>query len=169
MLLLIASYYFYMNWEPTYALLLLTSTIVTYLTAFGIERFEEKRKKKLCLVSSLVLNLTILFLFKYYNFLASNIELVLQASGLGIEIPKFSFLLPIGISFYTFQALGYSIDVCRGTTKFERDFPTYALFVSFFPQLVAGPIERSNNLLPQFKQQHHINDEAIMAGIRLMV
>lgn len=169
MLVLIASYYFYMNWEPTYALLLLTSTIVTYLTAFGIERFEEKRKKKLCLVSSLVLNLTILFLFKYYNFLASNIELVLQASGLGIEIPKFSFLLPIGISFYTFQALGYSIDVCRGTTKFERDFPTYALFVSFFPQLVAGPIERSNNLLPQFKQQHHINDEAIMAGIRLMV
>ena len=169
MLLLIASYYFYMNWEPTYALLLLTSTIVTYLTAFGIERFEEKRKKKLCLVSSLVLNLTILFLFKYYNFLASNIELVLQASGLGIEIPKFTFLLPIGISFYTFQALGYSIDVCRGTTKFERDFPTYALFVSFFPQLVAGPIERSNNLLPQFKQQHHINDEAIMAGIRLMV
>ena len=69
MLVLIASYYFYMNWEPTYALLLLTSTIVTYLTAFGIERFEEKRKKKLCLVSSLVLNLTILFLFKYYNFL----------------------------------------------------------------------------------------------------
>ena len=169
MLLLIASYYFYMNWEPTYALLLLTSTIVTYLTAFGIERFEEKRKKKLCLVSSLVLNLTILFLFKYYNFLASNIELVLQASGLGIEIPKFSFLLPIGISFYTFQALGYSIDVCRGTTKFERDFPTYALFVSFFPQIIQGPIAIYDNLAGQLYEGHDFKFRNIQKGAMLIL
>ena len=153
-LLLAASYYFYMNWEPAYALLLLTSTVVTYITALGISRFEEKRKKKLFLVSSLVLNLAILFLFKYYNFLSSNIETVLQASGIGIDIPEFGLLLPVGISFYTFQALGYSIDVYRGTTKVEHDFATYALFVSFFPQLVAGPIERSYNLLPQFKKEH---------------
>ena len=169
LLLLVASYYFYMNWEPAYALLLLTSTIVTYLAALGIGHFEERRKKKFCLVSSLVLNLTILFLFKYYNFLATNIETAFNAGGFGIEIPEFGLLLPVGISFYTFQALGYSIDVYRGTTKVERDFPTYALFVSFFPQLVAGPIERSNNLLPQFKQKHSFNYDSVMAGVRLMV
>lgn len=167
--LLVASYYFYMNWEPAYALLLLTSTVITFLAALGIGYFGERRKKKLCLVASLVLNLAILFLFKYYNFLASNIEQALQASGLGIDMPEFGLLLPVGISFYTFQALGYSIDVYRGGTKVERDFLTYALFVSFFPQLVAGPIERSNNLLPQFKQQHRFDYDAVMAGTRLMV
>lgn len=169
LLLLIASYYFYMNWEPAYALLLLTSTFVTYIAALGIGHFENIWKKKICLVSSLVLNLAILFLFKYYNFLSSNIEIALQTSGLGINIPKFGLLLPVGISFYTFQALGYSIDVYRRTTTVERHFPTYALFVSFFPQLVAGPIERSNNLLPQFKQQHRFDYEAVMVGIRLIV
>ena len=169
LLLLAASYYFYMNWQPAYALLLLTSTVVTYLAALGIDSFEEQGKKRLCLVSSLVLNLAILFLFKYYNFLASNVEYALQTSGLAIDLPAFEFLLPVGISFYTFQALGYSIDVYRGTTKVERDFPTYALFVSFFPQLVAGPIERSNNLLPQFKARHPFDYEQVMAGVRLMV
>ena len=158
-----------MNWEPAYALLLLTSTFVTYIAALGIEYFEDNRKKKVCLIASLVLNLSILFLFKYYNFLSSNIEVALHAIGIGINIPKFGLLLPIGISFYTFQALGYSIDVYRGTTKVERNFPTYALFLSFFPQLVAGPIERSNNLLPQFKKQHPFDYEKVMAGVRLMV
>ena len=167
--LLIASYFFYMNWEPAYALLLLTSTIVTWTAAIGISHFPDKRRKKICLVSSLVLNLSILFLFKYFNFLSSNIETALRACGLGIDIPEFKLLLPVGISFYTFQALGYSIDVYRGTTKAERDFATYALFVSFFPQLVAGPIERSNNLLPQFKEQHRFDYETLMAGVRMMV
>jgi len=169
LLLLAASYYFYMNWEPAYALLLFTSTVITYLAALGIGYFEGRRKKKLCLIASLVLNLAILFLFKYYNFLASSIEQVLRVNGLGIDMPEFGLLLPVGISFYTFQALGYSIDVYRDTTRVEHDFPTYALFVSFFPQLVAGPIERSNNLLPQFKQQHLFDYDAVMAGTRLMV
>lgn len=168
LLLLIASYYFYMNWQPAYALLLLTSTFVTYIAALGIGCFENRRKKKICLVSSLVLNLAILFLFKYYNFLSSNISMGLEACGLKIDIPEFGLILPVGISFYTFQALGYSIDVYRGETKVERDFVTYALFVSFFPQLVAGPIERSNNLLPQFKQLHRFDYEAVMSGVKLM-
>ncbi|WP_337569061.1 MBOAT family O-acyltransferase [Hallella sp.] len=157
-----------MNWQPAYALLLLTSTFVTYIAALGIGCFENRRKKKICLVSSLVLNLAILFLFKYYNFLSSNISMGLEACGLKIDIPEFGLILPVGISFYTFQALGYSIDVYRGTTKVERDFVTYALFVSFFPQLVAGPIERSNNLLPQFKQLHRFDYEAVMSGVKLM-
>ena len=167
--LLLASYYFYMNWQPAYALLLLTSTVVTFGAALGIDRFKDERGKRLCLVGSLLLNLAILFLFKYYNFIASNIETLLQVSGLSLDLPEFGLLLPVGISFYTFQALGYSIDVYRGTTPVERDFPTYALFVSFFPQLVAGPIERSNHLLPQFKEQHRLDYDAVMAGVRLMV
>ena len=168
LLLLAASYYFYMNWQPAYALLLLTSTVVTYVAALGISRFPSRRAKKRCLVASLVLNLAILFLFKYYNFLGANDEAVLRACGLAIDVPSFGLLLPVGISFYTFQALGYSIDVYRGTTRVERDFPTYALFVSFFPQLVAGPIERSNNLLPQFRERHTLDYANVMAGLRLM-
>lgn len=169
LLLLVASYYFYMNWEPAYALLLLASTVVTYLASIGIGHFKEKRNKKLCLMGSLVLNLAVLFLFKYFNFFALNIETALRSSGLGIDIPEFGLLLPVGISFYTFQALGYSIDVYRERQKAERHFPTYALFVSFFPQLVAGPIERSGNLLPQFRQRHRFDYDEVMAGARLMV
>lgn len=167
--LLVASYYFYMNWKPGYALLLLTSTAVTYLVALGMEHFQDVQKKKACLVAGIILNLAILFLFKYYNFLGSNIETALCAAGLAIDIPEFGLLLPVGISFYTFQALGYSIDVFRGTTKVERDFFTYALFVSFFPQLVAGPIERSNNLLPQFKREHRFDYDNAVAGVKMMI
>lgn len=102
LLLLIASYYFYMNWEPAYALLLLTSTILTYVAALGIGHFEDKRMKKLCLLCSLILNLAILFLFKYYNFLSSNIMTAMHTCGIGMELPKFGLLLLVGISFYTF-------------------------------------------------------------------
>ena len=167
--LLLASYYFYMNWKPEYALLLLASTVITYLAALGISHYSDKRMKKLFLVSSLILNLGILFTFKYYNFAAENITAFFQTCGLAINLPNLDLLLPVGISFYTFQALGYSIDVYRGTILAEKDFPTYALFVSFFPQLVAGPIERSNNLLPQFKEEHHFDYNAIITGIKLMV
>lgn len=167
--LLGASYYFYMNWEPVYALLLLTSTTITYLAALGIGYCKERRGKRLYLVSSLVLNLSILFLFKYYNFMAENISDLLARWGMSVQMPEFNLLLPVGISFYIFQALGYSIDVYRGNTRTEKNFFTYALFVSFFPQLVAGPIERSTNLLPQFKQEHSFSYENIMTGIRLML
>lgn len=167
--LLVASYCFYMNWEPVYALLILTSTIITYLGAIGIDHFSSKTKRKTFLVIGITLNLIILFLFKYYNFAASNIDVFLHASGLGIDVPKFKFLLPVGISFYTFQALGYLIDVYQGETQVERDFFSYALFVSFFPQLVAGPIERSNNLLPQFKEKHQFDYDRIMDGLRMML
>ena len=169
LLLLAASYYFYMNWEPAYALLLLTSTVATYVAAIGIDRCHGRSGKKRWLAGSLVLNLGILFLFKYYNFLATNIEWMLATSRLSIHVPRFSLLLPVGISFYTFQALGYSIDVYRGRTPVERDFWTYALFVSFFPQLVAGPIERSNHLLPQFKSPHTFCYAEAISGLWMMV
>ena len=167
--LLIASYYFYMNWEPVYALLLLTSTVITYFSAIGINFYQEKTKKQICLTINIVLNLSILFLFKYYNFMADSVSLLLENANIALPIPKFSLLLPVGISFYTFQALGYSIDVYRGTTNTEKNFFTYALFVSFFPQLVAGPIERSSNLLPQFKEKQVFNYDNIMSGVRMMI
>lgn len=164
--LLIASYYFYMNWEPVYALLLLSGTVITFFAALGIERFENR--KKLFLTVSIVLNLSILFFFKYYEFAADSLTYLLQLLKIDIPMPHFTFLLPAGISFYTFQALGYSIDVYRGATPVVRDFFRYALFVSFFPQLVAGPIERSTNLLPQFNRKHTFDYERVMHGIYLM-
>ena len=169
LLLLGASYYFYMNWQPVYALLLLSSTVVTYGSALGMARSRTRNVRRRWLVASIVLNLSALFFFKYYNFLASSGTALLEASGMRMAVPLLDILLPVGISFYTFQALGYSVDVYRGTTPVERDFPTYALFVSFFPQLVAGPIERSSHLLPQFRQQHPFNPDDLRRGLSLMV
>ena len=165
--LLFASYYFYMNWEPVYSLLLMASTVVTYVAALRIE--DSSKHKKMWLIISLVLNLSILFFFKYFNFAAENIVAVMGLLGVGIQIPEFKVLLPVGISFYIFQALGYTIDVYRGDTKVEKNFFTYALFVSFFPQLVAGPIERSTNLLVQFYEKHKFDAEKAISGINMML
>lgn len=167
MFLLVASYYFYMNWEPVYALLLLTSTLVTYLAALGIERINTY--KKTFLISSLIINLAILFFFKYFNWAAENVTQIMSWMGITIRIPEFKVLLPVGISFYIFQALGYSIDVYRGDVKVEKNFFRYALFVSFFPQLVAGPVERSTNLLQQFYEKKKFIAENAISGIQLML
>lgn len=168
--LLVASYYFYMNWEPVYALLILTSTILTYFSAILVEKyFSEKNKKKLFLTLSLIINFSILFVFKYYNFINESVFDLLSFIGIKWNVPNMDILLPVGISFYTFQAVGYSIDVYRGSIKAERNFITYALFVSFFPQLVAGPIERSTNLLPQFKNKHKFSYEKVAEGIKQMI
>ena len=167
MFLLVASYYFYMNWEPVYALLLLASTVITYLASLGIDKYENR--KKTILAISIVANLSILFFFKYFNWAADNITTLMSVAGVSIHIPEFKVLLPVGISFYTFQALGYSIDVYYKSVKVEKDFFTYALFVSFFPQLVAGPIERSTNLLQQFHVKHKFNGEMAIKGVTLML
>lgn len=167
--LLVASYYFYMNWEPIYALLLLSSTLITWLAGIGIDQATKLSTKKRYLIVGLVLNLFVLFLFKYYNFAADNITFLLEYLNLDIRIPELKMLLPVGISFYIFQALGYSIDVFRGKTPAEYNFFTYALFVSFFPQLVAGPIERSTNLLAQFKKKHTFDYDQFMSGLSLML
>lgn len=167
MFLLVASYYFYMNWEPVYALLLLTSTLVTFFAALGINKI--KTYKKTFLISSLIINLAILFFFKYFNWAAENVTQIMSWMGIAIRIPEFKVLLPVGISFYIFQALGYSIDVYRGDVKVEKNFFRYALFVSFFPQLVAGPVERSTNLLQQFYEKKKFIAENAISGIQLML
>lgn len=165
--LLAASYYFYMNWEPVYALLLLASTSITYFAALGAVKYVNK--KRLVLITGIVLNLLILFFFKYFNFAAENLVAMMSWIGVSMKVPEFKVLLPVGISFYIFQALGYMIDVYRGDIKPEKNFFTYALFVSFFPQLVAGPIERSTNLLTQFYQKHKFDAEKAISGINLML
>lgn len=165
--LLAASYYFYMCWEATYALLLLSSTSVTYLSGLLINKFRSH--SKLFLTLSIGINLSILFFYKYYAFAAENVTAFMDVLGVAIHVPEFKVLLPVGISFYIFQALGYSIDVARGDIKVERNFFTYALFVSFFPQLVAGPIERSTNLLRQFYTKHAFDGHKAIEGIQLML
>ncbi len=167
--LLLSSYYFYMNWQPIYAVLIFTSTLVTYLCALKIDAIQIKRWKKTYLTLSLLINLGILFLFKYYNFFNESIFGLLNEWGLRMTLPNFDLLLPVGISFYTFQAIGYTIDVYRGDIKSEKHFGIYALFVSFFPQLVAGPIERAVNLLPQFKETKIFNYNQAAEGIRLII
>ena len=168
--LLLASYYFYMNWQRVYALLLLTSTLITYFAALLMAKSESQSvRRRLWLTLSIVLNLSILFLFKYYQFVADNVTALFCHWGIDLGMPEFPWLLPVGISFYTFQALGYSFDVYRGHISAERNLITYALFISFFPQLVAGPIERSSHLLPQFKKWHSFSYDDAMTGLRWML
>ena len=169
LLLLVGSYYFYMCWQPKYALLLLLSTAVTYLSARLIENSTSDRNKKIWLTAAIVLNLAILFFYKYYAFAAETITALMSSMGIAINIPGFDIVLPVCISFYICQALGYSIEVYRGNVQAEKNFLTYALFVSFFPQLVAGPIERSTNLLKQFKEEHQFDYDYAMSGFKLML
>lgn len=163
--LLCTSYFFYMCWNPKYALLMLFSTAVTYFCGVLVDRSAEKNRKKLWLVLSLLVNLAILFFFKYFNFTVDLLNRGFAFLGLGISAPTLNVLLPVGISFYTFQALGYTIDVYRGDIAAEKSFVNYALFVSFFPQLVAGPIERSGNILHQLREEHRFQFENIRDGV----
>lgn len=174
--LLIASYYFYMCWNVKYVSILLFSTIVTYISGLLISKAnnikddkKRKRLKKVFVILSFVINLSILFLFKYFDFFVDNINRIL--SRLNIEVINLSFdvILPVGISFYIFQALSYTVDIYNDDVKAEKNFLKYALFVSFFPQLVAGPIERSKNLLKQINEKHYFNGERIKDGLLLMI
>ena len=170
--LLAASYYFYMCWNPQYALLMLTSTCITFASGYMISRAASKGKegrKKLWVALSFISNLAILFMFKYYYFAVININRVLEAVGFQLITPRLGILLPVGISFYTFQALSYTMDVYRNHVKVERNFLKYALFVSFFPQLVAGPIERSSNLLSQIHEKHSFDSKRVVRGLQLML
>lgn len=165
--LLAASYYFYMNWEPVYALLIAFTTLSTW--ACSLKMTSQPSRKRLFLTVNLLVNFAILFTFKYLDFITGAVFDILSFAGLRMEVPKFNLLLPVGISFYTFQAIGYTIDVYRGKVEAERNLLTYALFVSFFPQLVAGPIERASNLLPQFKKTHYFVGSFVVDGLKLMV
>ena len=170
--LLAASYYFYMCWNPKYALLMLTSTAITYASGLLIDSADKKNNialKKVWVAISFTSNLSILFMFKYLDFLIDNINKLLSATGFSLIDKSFDLLLPVGISFYTFQALSYTMDVYRHDVVPERNFLKYALFVSFFPQLVAGPIERSSNLVHQISERHYFDSKKVARGLALML
>lgn len=150
--LLICSYYFYMCWNAKYAILIAASTLITWVAGLLISKYKDIRVKKGIVATSLICNLSILFVFKYLDFAIININRILSYANIELINNPFDIVLPVGISFYTFQALGYTIDVYRGKVEAEKNPLRYALFVSFFPQLVAGPIERSGNLLKQLKK-----------------
>lgn len=173
--LLIASYFFYFYWEPSLVLLLFASTVIDYYVGIKIHEATNQKKRKRFLYLSVFVNLGLLFFFKYLGFFTETsyaildffgIEHVSEVTSQTYNIEKI--LLPVGISFYTFQTMSYSIDVYRKLIKPERNFVKYALYVSFFPQLVAGPIERANRLIPQFYKKININIPAIKQGIIMM-
>jgi len=167
--LLITSYYFYMSWNEKYALLILTSTIITFTTGLLINRANEVRVKKFLVFISFFSNLSILFFYKYYDFATETLNAITSKFSLNIDYPVLDVLLPVGISFYTFQALSYTMDVYRGDIKPTAHFGKYALFVSFFPQLVAGPIERTTNLLPQFNREARFDYDRLRSGFVLIL
>jgi alginate O-acetyltransferase complex protein AlgI len=167
-LLLVASCYFYMAFIPIYILILGGTIIVDYFAGIWLEKTKEKKRKKWLLVMSLVANIGVLAVFKYYNFLNENLSAILNSFGYKNIIPHLSILLPIGLSFHTFQAMSYTIEVYRGNQKAEHHFGIYALYVMFYPQLVAGPIERPQNLIHQFYEKHHFKIGQVIEGLKLM-
>ncbi len=167
--LLMASCYFYMFFKPIYILILAGTIIIDYFAGLLIEKTEDKKRRKWYLALSLVANIGILAYFKYYNFLAISLSQFLSDLGLLRQsFPLLDFALPIGLSFHTFQAMSYTIEVYRGNQKAERHFGIYALYVMFYPQLVAGPIERPQNVLPQFHEVKTFDYQRFRLGLQLM-
>ena len=167
--LLVTSYFFYMNWNAEYALLLAASTVVTYGCSLVIADSPSQKKKKAVMIGGIVFNIAMLGYFKYTGMLLDILGRACELLRIPLEMPKVSILLPVGISFYVFQALSYMIDVYKGRVKVERNLFKYALFVSFFPQLVAGPIERSGRLLKQVSVPHDFDWERTRQGLLIMM
>jgi len=167
-ILLLSSYYFYMSWNVKYVVLILLTTVVSYIAALLMERTEDKRKKKWCLAGALVISLGVLFFYKYFDFFSNSVADLLNRMAIPVEPYVLYLMLPVGISFYTFQTLSYVIDVYRGEVKATRHFGKYATFISFFPQLVAGPIERTRNLLPQIEKEHTFDCDKAIAGAKMI-
>jgi alginate O-acetyltransferase complex protein AlgI len=168
--LLAASYYFYMCWKAEYIFLIMGSTLIDYYAGIQIEKSKTQKRKKRFLILSVITNLGILFSFKYFNFINDSVRTVFDHLNIFYGVPAFRVFLPVGISFYTFQSLSYSIDLYRGVKeKAERNIVLFALYVAFFPQLVAGPIERSTRLIPQFYEKKTLNYENLVEGLKLIL
>ncbi len=166
--LLVASCVFYMFFIPVYILILFFTIIIDYIAGIVIENAPDNRRK-LFLVLSIVTNVGVLAFFKYYNFFATNFNEFFHITNIHANIALVKFILPIGLSFHTFQAMSYTLEVYRGNQKAERHFGIYALYVMFYPQLVAGPIERPQNVLHQFHIKHDFNWDNCKDGLKLMM
>lgn len=168
-MLLVASYIFYMSWNVWLIVLIMITTVTAYGFAIGIEGPRSVRLKKLFLAITLIICLGLLVFFKYINFLIESVVGVIRLFNAEQDDIALNILLPVGISFYTFQTLSYVIDVYRGDYKSERHFGYFALYVSYFPQLVAGPIEKPQTLLPQLRREHKFNEEDMLEGGRWLL
>lgn len=168
-ILLAASCYFYMAFVPIYILILGFTIVIDYLAGIYIENEHNPRRRKMLLAASLVTNIGILVVFKYFNFLNLNVNILCNKFNYHNPIPYLSILLPIGLSFHTFQAMSYTIEVYRGNQKAERHFGIYSLYVMFYPQLVAGPIERPQNILPQLHKKHEFSYDLMQSGLKMML
>lgn len=168
--LLLVSYLFYMNWKPAFALVLLGVTVVTFLggAILGNNCDSDKRKKTIATCFA-IMGLLPLLIFKYYNFLNESLTAGLDMCGLHFALPGLNWAIPVGISFFTFQAVGYLLDVYHDRIKAERNFWNYALFVSFFPQVTSGPISTAKDLMPQFKTPHSFKYEQGVEGLRMLL
>lgn len=168
-LIVLSSYVFYGWWDYRFLALILFSTIVDFLIGRLLNRSENQKHRKQLLLISILVNIGLLGFFKYYNFFVDNFVEAFSFFGSEISPSSLNIILPVGISFYTFQTLSYTIDVYRRKIEPTHDFIQFAAFVSFFPQLVAGPIERAANLLPQFKVPRMFNSELALSGFYLIV
>jgi len=168
MLLLAASCFFYMFFKPVYIFILFFTIIVDYFVGIYLEKITDDSKRKRLLIASIIANVGVLAVFKYYNFLNSNISGLADFFGINISFPYLNILLPIGLSFHTFQAMSYTIEVYRKKQPAEKRFGIYALYVMFYPQLVAGPIERPQNLLHQFYRRSDFSYDNAVMGINLI-
>jgi len=157
-----------MFFKPIYILILIITIIIDYYAGIWIEKTEDKRNRKRLLLLSIIANVGILVVFKYYNFLVDNFNIVMDTLHTTGKIPMLNIILPIGLSFHTFQAMSYTIEVYRGNQKAEKHFGIYALYVMFYPQLIAGPIERPQNILHQFHEEKKIKYENLKSGLILM-
>lgn len=167
-ILLVSSYFFYCCWDWRFAFLIAFTSASSYLSAQFIEKAKVERRK-LWLAINLIVNLCILGFFKYAGFFVDSFRALMSLFGLSIEGPALQIILPVGISFYTFQALGYTIDVYRGKLPASRNILQFFTFIAFFPQLVAGPIERASRLLPQFERPRIFNYNQAVEGVMLIV
>jgi len=166
LLLLAASYFFYGCWNVKYTFLIIGITLISYLSALGMERHPQK--KKIILGSSVFIFIAFLFVFKYFDFGINIFNSWMEIKKSEIRISNFNILLPVGISFYTFQAISYVADVYKGNCKIEKNFLKYALYIAFFPQLVAGPIERADHIIPQFNKKYQFDYQQITDGMILI-
>lgn len=164
--LFVSSCYFYMSWNVKYIVLIMFTTCVSYISALLIKKYESKKKLLMCV--TLIACLGTLFFFKYFNFIIESFSEVFCFFAIPLHPITLKFMLPVGISFYTFQTLSYVIDVYRGELEAEPHFGKYATFITFFPQLVAGPIERAKNLLPQICGEHKFDYVQATYGLKLM-
>jgi len=166
LLIVLASYLFYGWWDWRFLFLIFSSTVVDFVIAKALGNNSGKRKRKLLLLLSCTVNLGLLGFFKYYNFFIDTFVAAFSYIGMPFSPSSLQILLPVGISFYTFQTLSYTIDIYRQKLKPTRDFIAFSAFVSFFPQLVAGPIERATHFLPQFFKSRHFSAERAVDGLR---